>query len=45
MAGYTQVNCEEVRDDIERLILKAKERNIPLGAVQSMTGRTWRIAV
>jgi hypothetical protein len=45
MAGYMQVGGEALKDDVELLVRKARENNIPLGAVQSMVGRCWRVAV
>ncbi len=45
MAGYMQADGEVLKDDVEQLVRKARENNIPLGAVQSMVGRFWRVAV
>ena len=44
MAGYTQVSCDAIQDLIDRLVKTAKDHSIPLGAVQAIIGRLWRIA-
>jgi hypothetical protein len=45
MAGYTKIDCAEIREDIERLVSKAKTKNVPLGVIQPLIGRSWKIAV
>jgi integrase len=45
MAGYTQANGETLKGDIVALVQKARENSIPLGAVQSLIGRLWRVSV
>jgi len=45
MAGCSLVISDEVREDIDRLLRKAREKGIPLGAIQALIGRLWRKTV
>lgn len=42
MAGYSLVNSDEVRDDVDRLLKKAREKGVSLGAIQALIGRSWK---
>ena len=44
MAGFTQAHTEAIKEDLERLIILAKSKDIPLGAVQALISRLWRVA-
>jgi|GEM_PF-5522120 hypothetical protein len=43
-AGFTQAHAEAIKEDLERLIILAKSKDIPLGAVQALISRLWRVA-
>lgn len=45
MAGVTKSHTETIREDVERLVCLAKSKEVPLGAVQSLIGRLWRVVV
>jgi len=45
MAGFTNVDCGFLVEDLNRLVERAKEKGISLGAVQSMVTKSWKIAV
>jgi hypothetical protein len=40
----TQVTHEAIKEDLERLVILAKSKDIPLGAVQALISRLWRVA-
>jgi hypothetical protein len=44
MAGFTQISCEAIQEQIDLLVKSAKDLGIPLGAVQALIGRLWRTA-
>jgi hypothetical protein len=41
MAGFSQFSGDILKEEIDRLILKSKEKNL-LGSVQSLIGRMWQ---
>ena len=45
MAGFTQVNCKELKVGIEKLISTAREKNITLGVAQSLLTRARKAPV
>jgi integrase len=44
MAGFTQAHTEVIKEDLERLIILAKSKDIPLGVIQALMSRLWRVA-
>jgi integrase len=42
MAGFTRQNMDVLEDHVEKLVAAARAHSIPLGAVQSLIGRTFR---
>lgn len=41
--GYSKGNLDLLKADLEKIVGKARENGIPLGAVQGLIGRMWRV--
>jgi hypothetical protein len=44
MAGFTNADCGFLMEDLNRLVERAKEKEISLGIVQSLITRSWKVA-
>lgn len=42
MAGFSLANSDALMEDAERLLKKAREKQVPLGVVHALIGRLWK---